>query len=54
MTTRTTETSPLMMVRLAGFLYLLTVPLGVFTFLYVPSSLIVFGGSRFIQVTQTR
>lgn len=29
--------------RLAGFLYLLTVPLGVFTIMYVPSSLIVPG-----------
>jgi hypothetical protein len=43
MTTRTAQTSPLGIARLAGFLYLLTVPLGVFTLLYVPSSLIVSG-----------
>ena len=54
MKTRTTETSHLIYARLAGFLCLLTVLLGVFTFLYVSSSLIVFGGSRFIEVTQTR
>jgi hypothetical protein len=43
MTTTTAKSSPLFIARLAGFLYLLTVPLGVFTFLYVPSSLIVSG-----------
>ena len=43
MTTPTAKTSPLLIARLAGFLYLLTVPLGVFTFLYVPASLIVSG-----------
>ena len=43
MTARTDQISPLIIARLAGFLYLLTVPLGVFTFLYVPSSLIVSG-----------
>jgi hypothetical protein len=40
---KTSETSPLIIARLAGFLYLLTVPLGVFNFLYIPSSLIVSG-----------
>ena len=43
MTTRTDQISSLIIARLAGFLYLLIVPLGVFTFLYVPSSLIVSG-----------
>ncbi|MDO9302574.1 MAG: DUF4386 domain-containing protein [Anaerolineales bacterium] len=43
MTTRTAKTSPLIIARLAGFLYLLTVPLGVFNFAYLPSSLIVSG-----------
>jgi len=43
MTTRTTKTSPLLIARLAGFLYLLTVPLGVFNFVYIPSNLIVSG-----------
>jgi hypothetical protein len=43
MTTYTPESSPLFIARLAGFLYLLVVPLGVFTFLYIPSSLIVSG-----------
>ena len=43
MTTPTAQTSPLSIARLAGFLYLLTVPLGIFTFMYVPSSLIVPG-----------
>lgn len=43
MTTRTTSPSPLMLARVAGFLYLLTVPLGVFNFLYIPSRLIVAG-----------
>ncbi len=43
MPARTAQTSPLIIARLAGFLYLLTVPLGVFTLMYVPSSLIVSG-----------
>ncbi len=43
MTTRTAKTSPLIIARLAGFLYLLTVPLGVFNFAYLPSNLIVSG-----------
>ena len=43
MTTRTTKTSPLIIARVAGFLYLLTVPLGVFNFLYIPSNMIVSG-----------
>ena len=43
MTTHTAKTSPLIIARLAGFLYLLTVPLGVFNFLYIPSNLIVSG-----------
>lgn len=41
MTTRTARTSPLIIARLAGLLYLLTVPLGIFSFMYVPSHLIV-------------
>ena len=45
MTVRAFEASPLKTARAAGFLYLLTVPLGVFTFLYVPSSLIVSGNA---------
>ena len=43
MTTRTAEISPLMIARVAGFLYLLVVPLGIFGSLYVPSILIVTG-----------
>ncbi|HEY3474829.1 MAG TPA: DUF4386 domain-containing protein [Anaerolineales bacterium] len=43
MTTYTAETSPLFTARLAGFLYLLVVPLGIFGSLYVPSRLIVPG-----------
>ncbi len=43
MTTRTTETSPLMIARIAGFLYLMVVPLGIFGSMYVPSRLIVPG-----------
>jgi hypothetical protein len=43
MTTRTAKTSPLIIARLAGFLYLLTVPLGIFNFLYIPSNLIASG-----------
>jgi Domain of unknown function (DUF4386) len=45
MTTRTSEMSPLVRARVAGFLYLLTVPLGVFTLMVVPSSLIVSGNA---------
>jgi len=45
MTTRTAEMSPLRTARVAGFLYLLTVPLGIFTLMYVPSSLIVSGSA---------
>ena len=41
MTTRIAETSPLMLARAAGLLYLMTVPLGIFGALYVPSRLIV-------------
>lgn len=43
MTSRTADTSPLLIARLAGFLYLLVVPLGIFGSLYVPSRLIVSG-----------
>jgi hypothetical protein len=43
MTTRTAKTSPLITARVAGFLYLLVVPLGIFGSLYVPSKLIVTG-----------
>lgn len=43
MTTRPAETSPLMIARIAGLLYLLVVPLGIFGSLYVPSRLIVSG-----------
>ncbi len=43
MTARTTETSHLIYARVAGFLYLLVVPLGIFGALYIPSSLIVSG-----------
>ena len=43
MTTRTAETSPLVYARVAGFLYLLLLPLGIFGILYVPSTLIVPG-----------
>lgn len=43
MTTRTAETSHLIYARVAGFLYLLTIPLGIFGALYVPSRLIVPG-----------
>lgn len=42
MTTRTVETSPLFYARLAGFLYLLVVPLGIFS-LSVSSGLLVSG-----------
>jgi hypothetical protein len=41
MTTRNVETSPLIVARVAGFLYLLVVPLGIFGSMYVPSKLIV-------------
>ena len=43
MTNRTTETSPLMVARVAGWLYLSLIPLGVFGILYVPATLIVPG-----------
>ena len=43
MTTRTAETSPLVVARVAGFLYFLVIPLGIFGSLYVPSRLIVSG-----------
>ncbi len=43
MTTHTAKTSPLTIARLAGFLYLLVVPLGIFGGLYVSSRLIVSG-----------
>ena len=41
MTTHTAQKSPLMIARLAGFLYLMVVPLGIFGSMYVPSRLIV-------------
>lgn len=41
--TRPIKSSPQTMARLAGFLYLLTIPLGVFALLVVPSRLIVPG-----------
>ena len=40
MTNRNSETSPLVYARVAGILYLLLVPLGVFGIIYVPSALI--------------
>ena len=43
MKTNAASTSPLIIARLAGFLYLLTVPLGIFNFAYLPSNLIVSG-----------
>ena len=43
MTNRTAETSPLIVARVAGILYLLLVVFGVFSFFYVSSSLIVPG-----------
>ena len=43
MTTRTAETSPLSIARLAGVLYLLVIPLGIFGALYVASRLVVSG-----------
>jgi hypothetical protein len=39
MRTRTAKTSPLIIARLAGLLYLLVIPLGIFGALYVPSRL---------------
>jgi hypothetical protein len=45
MTTRTAETSPFLIARVAGFLYLLVMPLGIFGALYVPSKLIVPGNA---------
>jgi hypothetical protein len=41
MTTGTTETSPRVFARVAGFLYLIIIVGGVFSLLYVPSTLIV-------------
>ena len=43
MTTPTTETSPLLRARIAGFLYLILFPIDLFGFLYVPSRLVVPG-----------
>ena len=43
MTNRTAETSPLILARVAGFLYLLMAPFGIFGIMYVPSTLIVPG-----------
>jgi len=43
MTTRTPERSPQIYARVAGFLYLLLLPLGIFGILYVPSRVIVPG-----------
>lgn len=43
MTNRTAETSPLILARVAGFLYLIMAPLGIFGILYVPSIIIVPG-----------
>jgi hypothetical protein len=43
MTTRTTKTSPLKIARTAGFLYLIQAILGIFSLMYVTSSLIVSG-----------
>jgi len=43
MTNRTAETSPLIYARVAGFLYLIMFPLGIFGMFYVPSILIVPG-----------
>ena len=41
MTILSAETSPRTRARVTGFLYLVTVPLGIFSLMYVPSSLIV-------------
>src|SRR5262245_40490067 len=43
MTNRTTETSPRTIARIAGFLYLLVIPLGIFGALFVDATLIVPG-----------
>ncbi len=43
MTTRTAETPPRITARVAGFLYLITVPLGIFSLVYISSRLIVPG-----------
>src|SRR5258706_16270010 len=43
MTNRTTKTSPLIIARVAGFLYLIQAILGIFSLLYVSSKLIVPG-----------
>ena len=51
MTTRTAETSPLVYARVAGFLYLLLLPTGIFGILYVPSTLIVPGDAAATSLT---
>ena len=43
MTTRTAETLPHLYARVAGFLYLMLLPLGIFGMLYVPTRVIVPG-----------
>lgn len=43
MTDRTQEISPLIYARIAGVLYLLMIPLGIFGIMYVPAALIVSG-----------
>jgi len=43
MTTRTAETSPNTVARIAGFLYVLMIPLGLFGIMYVPTALVVAG-----------
>ena len=43
MKNRIAETSPLILARVAGFLYLLMAPFGIFAMMYVPSILIVTG-----------
>lgn len=43
MAIRTVTTSPRMLARAAGLLYLLTVPLGVFNFLYIPAIFVASG-----------
>ena len=43
MTTRIAETSPNTVARIAGFLYVLMIPLGLFGVMYVPTVLVVAG-----------
>jgi hypothetical protein len=43
MTARTAETSPNTVARIAGFLYVLMIPLGLFGIMYVPTVLVVAG-----------